>query len=115
MPSGMRASDLQTMGTDGASRQTLKRGTCAKFYTNPKWLSFDRLLATRSTKRPAGSGDYRRDLVAIDVPSGQVSVVADLGDLFFFTCSRSRRVVCPDRNQAGFPLEPSDWNNNARH
>ena len=55
-PSGMRASDLQTMGTDGASRQTLKRGTCAEFYTNPKWLSLDRLLATRFTKRPAGSG-----------------------------------------------------------
>jgi dipeptidyl aminopeptidase/acylaminoacyl peptidase len=105
-PSGMRASDIQTMGTDGANLQTLKRGTCAVFYTDPKWVSADRLLATRFTERPAGSGDYRRDLVAIDVPSGQVSVVAELGDLVFFTCSPSRQEVAyvRERDESGFSL-----------
>jgi hypothetical protein len=102
----MQAGDIQTMGKDGTDKQTLIHGTCAQFYSEPRWVSADRLVAARVTRHGAGSGHYRRDLVAIDAHSGQVTVLVETGDLEFFTVSPSRQMVAYVRSsdKAAFSL-----------
>jgi hypothetical protein len=100
---GFRAGDIQTMGTDGSDHRTLTHGTCARFFTDPKWASDRQLLAARLTR--TGPARYRSDLVAIDARSGQVSVVTRAGDMVFFGVSPALHQVAYVRgSQPGFFL-----------
>lgn len=69
-PPGYRASKLQIVSRDGQQRRTLLDGSCAGYYTDPRWLSEDTLAAVRMTR--VGRGRYATQLVRVDVRTGEV-------------------------------------------
>jgi hypothetical protein len=93
---GYRAQKLQVMSTDGEGKQTLLSGTCDLYYTDPRWISEDELVAARLTR--VGPADYEVDLVRIDAATAQVTELTADGDLVFLTASPSLQRVAYARS-----------------
>ena len=85
-PPGYRAGDLVSMEThEGAPKTTLLDGTCALFYTEPRWISDSALAAVRLTRTTPGV--YSSDLVLVDASTHAVTVLAADGDVFALSAS----------------------------
>lgn len=88
---GYRASHLRVMDTTGENKVTLLTGTCDLYYTDPRWISDDRLVAARLTR--VGPGQYDVDLVQIDAATGETTELVTGGDVVFFTVSASLQKI----------------------
>ena len=87
-PPGFRAGDIVVMDTQqGAPRTVLLDGTCAVFYTEPRWVSDTALAAVRLTR--TAPGVYAGDLVLVDASSHAIDVLAAHGDVFGVSASPS--------------------------
>jgi hypothetical protein len=85
-PPGFRAGDLVVMETHLAARKTtLLDGTCALFYTEPRWVSNTSLVAVRLSRTAPGM--YSNDLVSVDTSTHAVTVLAADGDVFGVSAS----------------------------
>lgn len=101
---GHRASDLLAMDADGTNRTTLLEGTCALYYTDPRWISEDELAAARLTRTP--SGDYDVDLVKVDAGTGSIDELVATGDVSFFSVSAELQEIAYERtgDSTGFSV-----------
>jgi Tol biopolymer transport system component len=97
---GYRAGQLRTMTASGADDEVLLDGTCARFYTDPRWVSEDELVAVRLTR--VSPGVYETDLVRIDASTAAVTEITTDGDAGFFTVSASLQMVAYERRSV-FP------------
>jgi hypothetical protein len=88
---GYRAGNVRTMLTTGEEKRTLLEGSCEVFYTDPRWISEDELVAARLTQ--INPGDYGVDLVRVDATTGAVTELVTDGDVAFFSVSASLQVV----------------------
>lgn len=85
-PPGYRAGDLVATATQhGAPKTVLLDGTCAVFYTEPRWVSDTALAAVRLSR--TSPGVYAGDLVLVDASTYAVSVLAAHGDVFGVSAS----------------------------
>lgn len=99
-PGYYRAGDLRTMSSSGADKTLLVEGTCDLFYTDPRWISEDELVAARLTRQ--SSGAYAVDLVRIVVATGAVTEIVTGGDVGFFNVSSALQLVAFERRDV-FP------------
>jgi hypothetical protein len=97
---GYRAGQIRTMTATGADEEVLLAGTCALFYTDPRWVSEDELVAARLTR--ISPGVYDTDLVRVDAATAAVTEITTDGDAGFFTVSASLRMVAYERRSV-FP------------
>jgi hypothetical protein len=97
---GYRAGQIRTMTATGADEEVLLDGTCAVFYTDPRWVSEDELVAARLTR--VSPGVYENDLVRIDASTAAVTEITTDGDAGFFTVSASLEMVAYERRSV-FP------------
>lgn len=97
---GYRAGEIRTMLSTGEDDRVLLPGTCALFYTDPRWSSEDELVAARLTR--TGPGQYESDLVRVDVATGTVTEITTDGDAGFFNVSASLQKVVYERRSV-FP------------
>jgi hypothetical protein len=97
---GYRAGDLRTMSSTGADRAVLVEGTCDLFYTDPRWISEDELVAARLTRQSPGVYDV--DLVRIVAATGAVTEIVTGGDVGFFNVSSALQLVAFERRDV-FP------------
>ena len=82
---GYRAGGLHTMRSTGQDDAVLLPGGCPLFYTDPRWVSEDELVAIRMTR--TAPGQYATDLVRVAVPSGAITELTTHGDVGFFNVS----------------------------
>jgi hypothetical protein len=100
---GYRAGDVKAVATvRGAAARILLDGSCAVFYTEPRWLSGGELVAVRLTR--TGPGEYRNDLVLADASTGAVTVLDAGGDVFGLSVAPGLRLVGYMRFDAGSVL-----------
>jgi hypothetical protein len=92
---GYRAGEIRTMLSSGEDEETLLPGSCALFYTDPRWISEDELVAMRMTR--VSPGVYDRDLVRVDATTAAVTEITSDGDAGFFTVSASLQAVAYER------------------
>jgi hypothetical protein len=88
---GYRAGEIRIMGSGGEDEETLLPGSCALFYTDPRWISEGELVAMRMTR--VSPGTYDRDLVRVDAATAAVTEITSDGDAGFFTVSASLLAV----------------------
>jgi hypothetical protein len=81
---GFRAGNIRTMLSDGSEKTTLLHGDCALFYTDPRWISEEVLVAGRLTLE--SPGEYLVDVVEVNATTGVVTELIS-GDVTFFTAS----------------------------
>jgi hypothetical protein len=98
---GYRAGDIETVRTDGATRVAVLRGTCARYFTDPMWVSPTHLTAARLTRRADGS--YAADLVLVDVPNKRTALLA-AGISYADASSARRQAAYATPARAGFTL-----------
>ncbi len=103
---GLRAGDLEVMSTvEPPNKTVLLKGSCSRSYSVRGWASPRRLLAFRFLRVSSGDRPYRGDVVAVDVPSGKITVLVGTGDVVFFTVSPSRQLLAYARESTpGFYL-----------
>jgi hypothetical protein len=89
---GYRASDIRVMSTTDTDKMTLLTGTCDLYYTDPRWISEDELVAARLTRQ------YAVDLVRVDTTTGEVNDLVATGDVTYLTASASLQQVAYARN-----------------
>jgi hypothetical protein len=101
---GYRSGNIITMQADGEDRVKLTEGSCTLFYTDPKWLSEEALIAHRLIE--IGPGSYQSDLVQIDRATGTVTVLVDeVGDVYEFSVSPGlEKIAYVINGEAGFYL-----------
>lgn len=97
---GYRAGDLRVMSSTGTDRSLLLGGSCALFYTDPRWISENALVAARLTR--VAPGEYDVDLVRVDVATSAVSELVTGGDVGFFNVSAELQLVAFERRDV-FP------------
>ncbi|MGZ5292288.1 MAG: TolB family protein [Actinomycetota bacterium] len=88
---GYRAGEIRVMSPTGEDESVLLPGTCALFYTDPRWVSETELVAKRLAR--VGPGQYEQDLVLIDAATAGVTEITSTGDAQFFTASASLQAV----------------------
>jgi hypothetical protein len=89
---GHRSGNLRIMNTQGPKEaRTLLAGDCDLYYIEPQWLSNDRLVVARMTR--TGPLTYDRDLVTVDLDTGQVEELLDLDDIVWFKVSIRRGLI----------------------
>jgi hypothetical protein len=85
-PPGFRAGDLVVMEAEpGATKTVLVPGTCAVFYTEPRWVSGTALAAVRLTR--TSPGVYENDVVLVDAATHAVTALTAYGDVFGLSAS----------------------------
>jgi hypothetical protein len=101
---GYRAGQIRTMTPTGADDEVLLDGTCALFYTDPRWISEDELVAARLTR--VSPGVYDSDLVRVDAATAVVTEITTDGDAGFYTVSSALQMVAYERRSVfpGFML-----------
>lgn len=82
---GFRAGDIRTMLPTGEDRTTLLAGDCDLFYTDPRWISEDELVAARLTR--TAPAEYLVDLVRVDAQTAAVTDLVTDGDVVSFNVS----------------------------
>jgi hypothetical protein len=98
---GYRAGDLETVRMDGTVRVAVLPGDCARYYTDPLWVSPTQLTAARLTRR--ADGTYAADLVLVDVPDRRTSLLAS-GISYADASPHQRRAAFSKPAQTGFTL-----------
>jgi hypothetical protein len=86
-----RAGDLVVMNADGTDRRTLLPGTCGLYYTDPRWISEDELIALRLDR--VAPGQYDQDLVRVDAATGVATDLVTAGDIVFYTASARQQSI----------------------
>jgi hypothetical protein len=101
---GYRAGEIRVMDATGQDETTLLPGSCALFYTDPRWISEDELVAMRLAR--VSPGVYETDLVRIDATTADVDEITTDGDAGFFTVSASLHHLVYERRSVfpGFVL-----------
>jgi hypothetical protein len=97
---GFRAGQIRTMSATGADEEVLLDGTCALYYTDPRWVAEDELVAARLTR--VSPGVYEVDLVRVDATTAAVTEITSDGDAGFFNVSASLQQVVYERRSV-FP------------
>jgi hypothetical protein len=102
-PPGFRAGDLSLeQAGKGAPRTTLLDGSCALFYTEPRWVSGSTLAAIRLTR--VAPGVYDSDLVLVDVATKTVTPLTSTGDVFGLSASSTVGLAAVMRGSGGVDL-----------
>ena len=90
-PPGYRATKVQVVSSDGTTRRLLLPGSCASFYTDPRWVSGTQLTAVRLTRvRPAV---YVAHLVLVDATTEAVTEVDTGGQISYSDTSAPSGLV----------------------
>lgn len=98
---GYRAGDVELVSRDGSGRRVLLDGDCARFHTDPRWLSRHELATALLTR--TGDATYDVDLSVLDVRTGKTRIVAR--DIAGFTASTSGRTLAYlTRGQDGYTM-----------
>jgi hypothetical protein len=93
---GFRAGDLVVMkARRGAPKTVLLDGTCAVFYTEPRWVSGAALAAVRLTR--TAPGVYENDVVLVDIATQSVTALTAYGDVFGLSASPALDTVAFSR------------------
>jgi hypothetical protein len=100
---GYRASDIRVMSTTTYEKVTLLTGTCDLYYTDPRWISEDELVAARLTRQ--APEQYAVDLVRVDATTGEVTEIVAGGDVIYLSASASlQQVAYARRDVDGFTI-----------
>jgi hypothetical protein len=71
---------IRVISTETGERKTLTEFGCEFFYSTPRWLDNNSLLATRVTKDETQEFGYNLDLVKFDVTTGDITEVVTEGN-----------------------------------
>lgn len=86
---GYRAGDIELVRRDGTGRRVLLEGDCARFHTDPRWLSKHELATAVLTR--TGEATYDVALSVLDLRTGTTRIVAR--DITGFTASTTNRTL----------------------
>jgi hypothetical protein len=90
-----RAGDIRIMLSTGEDRATLLTGDCDVFYTDPRWISEDELVAARLMR--TAPAEYLVDLVRVDAQTAAVTELVTDGDVISFNVSASLQQMVYER------------------
>jgi hypothetical protein len=91
-----RAGDLAVMNADGTDRVVLLEGSCDLYYTDPRWISEDELVAVRIEQ--VAFDVFENDLVRIDATTGDVTELVATGDISFLSVSAELQKIAYHRS-----------------